>query len=156
MYKTKSLRKFIFSLLLTIASFCAFLYSLIIKPLHSEPVDAYFVLKMMFLSIIMLCVCLVFAFRSDAELENGTLICTNLFRQKEIPLSQCTVDAGVSLSSRFSAPSFVLIVDSEKFDLAFTRENRDLIFDALKNCKFTSTSISELEAKISKENVWPL
>ena len=139
-----------------IAFFSAFLYSLIVEPLHSEPVDADFVVKMMFLSIIMLCVCIIFAFRSDAELENGTLICTNLFRQKEIPLSQCTVDAGLTLSSRVSAPCFVLTVDNEKFDLAFTRENRDLIFDALKNCKFTSTSISELEAKISKENVWPL
>ena len=156
MYKTKSFGKFIFFLILAVIFFAVFVYSLIIEPLLSKPVDADFVVKIMFAFLMTTCVTVGNALRSDAELKNKALICTNLFSQKEMNLSNCTVNADVSLSSRSNLVSFSLSVDNETFDFAFTRKNRDIIFEALKNCKFTSTDISELEAKIKKENLCTL
>ncbi len=120
MYKTKSLEPCIFFLILTIFFFAGSVF-LFIEPIITHSVNADSVgnvMGSMLAFIVMLSLCLSCAFRSDVEIKNDILTCTNP-------------------------------VGAETFTLAFTPENRALIVDILKRCKFTETDVSEIESQVT-------
>ena len=150
MYKTKSLGPCIFFLILTILFFAGSVF-LFIEPIITHSVNAdsvESVMGSMLAFIVMLNLCLSCAFRSDVEIKNDILTCTNLFDKKEIALLKSRVNASV-IKGRYGSSSFYLTVGAETFTLAFTPENRALIVDILKRCKFTETDVSEIESQVT-------